>query len=334
MIVFRTRSEGKYGWGNLVRLSWIASYLKQRENLNCSFIIEGGSKSKQFIKNLGLNLLVCRKNISINAEINLLNSLDERAYIIVEMLDFRYEHQKILRKNNFKVILLDDLLEQRYAVNAVICGQENSKVKPEIIKEKKTNFYYGYEYFPINPSLISNLKFEKHPRNKKKIIGVLLGGLCYDVPLLKITKSLIKFQNNFDIIVVTGVATTNQLSNNLKKLLPTAIFYNSVNVENFFPKLDFAIVGGGYTKIEAYIYRIPSLVISTQYHQIPLAKFFCKITNQNYLGHSNYISSKVIEKKIEELISNKFNKVDYLLRNKFFDSFKNTISVIKKEFKI
>ena len=47
------------------------------------------------------------------------------------MLDFNYIHQLNYREQNFKVIILDDLLEQQYCADAVICGQEHSEKKPE-----------------------------------------------------------------------------------------------------------------------------------------------------------------------------------------------------------
>ena len=111
-----------------------------------------------------------KKNISINEEIKLLKNFNFKINIIVEMLDFYYEHQLNYRNQNFNVVILDDLLEQRYCSNVIICGQEHTYQKPEIIKEKYTKFYYGYDYFPMNPLLkISYKSFEKKINHKKKI---------------------------------------------------------------------------------------------------------------------------------------------------------------------
>ena len=106
MLFFRTRSEGKYGWGNLARLSWIAQHFKDNENIKCFFIIEGGSESKKFIQSLELDTLICKKNISIEEELKLLNEFNFQINIIVEMLDFNYEHQLKYRKQNFNIIIL------------------------------------------------------------------------------------------------------------------------------------------------------------------------------------------------------------------------------------
>ncbi len=332
MLFFRTRSEGKYGWGNLARLSWIAKYFKETENIKCYFIIEGGSKSKKFIQNLGFDILICKKNISFEEELKLLKKFNSKINIIVEMLDFVYEHQLNYRNQNFNIIILDDLLEQRYCSNVVICGQVQSEKSPQIIKEKHTKFYYGYDYFPINPSLKINKCFEKRVQNRKKL-GVFLGGVPYTIALLKIAKSLIEFKH-LDIHFVTGIGINLSLTEEIKALLPNAVIYETVDVGRYLASLDFAIVGGGYSKIEAYFYKIPSLIITTQYHQIPLAQIFSKKTNQKYLGHAYYLNNKFITESVYGLIKNGSKNIKFNILKKLDKSFENTISTIKKELEL
>lgn len=334
MVFFRTRAEGKYGWGNLARLSWIAKYFNENENTQCYFIIEGGEKSKNYIKNLGFEILICKKNISINEEIELLKNFNLKINIIVEMLDFNYEHQLNYRNQNFNVVILDDLLEQRYCSSVVICGQEHTDQKPEIIKEKYTKFYYGYDYFPMNPLLkISYKSFDKEI-NHKKNLGVFLGGVPYSIALLKIAKSLIDFESFLDINFVIGHGECSFLKEQIIKFLPKANIYETVNVKEYLSNLDYAIVGGGYSKIEAYLYKIPSIIVSTQYHQIPLAETFSIKTNQKHLGHVYYLNNKSISAHISELVINNSKNINYNLLKKLDKSFEKTVNTIKKELRL
>lgn len=333
MLFFRTRSEGKYGWGNIARLSWIAKHLKDTEKLECNFLIEGSSKSETYIKNLGLNVLICKKKISIKEEIQLLKKFNIEIKIIVEMLDFQYDHQLTYKNENFKVIILDDLLEQRYCSNVVICGQQHSKHKTEIIRENFTKFYYGYEYFPISPSL-NKIKNSQKKSFEKKKIGVFLGGVPYTIALLKIARSLKEFENILEINFVIGFGRVSKIKKEIKALIPNAFVYDTVDVDKFLSSLNFAIVGGGYSKIEAYLYRIPSLIVSTQYHQIPLAEIFSVKTNQKYLGHALYLNNKLISENVQKLIKDEATKIDFNLLLKLQKSFDTTVKIIKKELEL
>ena len=90
----------------------------------------------------------------------------------------------------------------------------------------------------------------------------------------------------------------------LKDLLSERTYVSNVKkVGKLFNKNDTAIVAGGFTKYEAAIMGVPSLVISTQWHQIKLSVNFCKKTGCDHLGHFSRINENEIYNSLKKLFN-------------------------------
>ena len=72
------------------------------------------------------------------------------------------------------------------------------------------------------------------------------------------------------------------------------------NLDELFWKSDFAIVSGGYSKLEAAITATPSAMIATKWHQITLAEEFHKITRMPNLGYMSFLSVNKIKETLVE----------------------------------
>ena len=74
-------------------------------------------------------------------------------------------------------------------------------------------------------------------------------------------------------------------------------------------------------KIESYLYKIPSLIVTTQYHQIPLAQIFSTKTNQKYLGHAYYLNKEFISENVYDLIEQGSKNIKFNLLKKLDKKF-------------
>ena len=68
---------------------------------------------------------------------------------------------------------------------------------------------------------------------------------------------------------------------------------------------DLAIVSGGYSKFEAAMTGTPAIMIAVQWHQIPLAEEFCKISGMPYLGYMSFMTPSEIYRQIQKLTPQK-----------------------------
>jgi spore coat polysaccharide biosynthesis predicted glycosyltransferase SpsG len=124
-----------------------------------------------------------------------------------------------------------------------------------------------------------------------KHILVCLGGGAYDVALLK-TAHALALCPELKPTIVLGFAQSN-LEKRLKKILPKAeIIAKGVNIPSFLVNFDLAIVSAGYLKIECAIAGIPAIMISTQWHQIPLAEEFSRLSHMPHIGYMGFFKPK------------------------------------------
>ena len=64
---------------------------------------------------------------------------------------------------------------------------------------------------------------------------------------------------------------------------------------------DLAIVNGGYSKLEAALLGTPAVMISAQWHQLPLAHCFSQQSGIPDLGYMSYVTVRALQEAIEAL---------------------------------
>ena len=72
---------------------------------------------------------------------------------------------------------------------------------------------------------------------------------------------------------------------------------------------DLAIVSAGYSKIEAAIMGTPALMMSVQWHQIPLAASFAPLSGIPDLGYMSYVSVDAIQQAMRGLASKEAREI-------------------------
>lgn len=306
-ISFRTKAGGEYGWGNLIRLYNLYLNLKKNKpNFKYNFIIEGDNEIFNFLKKKKINHFKLKNRISIKDEFDILKKRKEKDYIICEMLDLSYERQVMFKKIYNKLVVLDDLINQKYCADIVICAQEWPLYQNVNISDKDAKFLIGYDYFIFS----KYYEFYRKKRLERKInkninsIVVVLGGADYEIAYKNVALALKNIDTNVKVCFILGFSSINKKKKIIKSILPKAeIKSNISNVPKYIYEADIAIVGGGYTKVESAFLLTPCIVISVQWHQIPLSDYFSSITNSPHLGYYTLFDEKIILKNIKKLKS-------------------------------
>ena len=87
-----------------------------------------------------------------------IDSLNRSDLTIIEMLNPNLKLQNLYMQKSEKVIILDDVLENKYKIDLLISCQNTSK-KPLV--SKKTIFHSGYKFFPFKEEFNKFLKKRK-----------------------------------------------------------------------------------------------------------------------------------------------------------------------------
>ena len=272
-IYFRTRGGGKQGWGNVIKLSNILELIKKK--VKHLFIIEGNSHIHQYLKKKNINCLKLPENISLKKEEEKIKNLIKSDVTIMEMLDCSYKRQEIYKKKTKKLIVLDDILENKYCADLVICAQKKSLIK------KINNLKIDFDYYPIDYKFKKYLKKNKKINYKLKKIFICLGGSFYKRTFLYLFNY---FKNtDFQIIFFLGNESKKITKINLQKFKNIKVKYNLDHIAKHIYYSDLVICGGGYIKLETAFLQTPMITIPVQDHQLTLVKDFKKFCDIPYI---------------------------------------------------
>jgi len=300
-LYFRTAGGPQQGWGNVVRLTSFAEYCRDTGGFtDITFFVEGPEEVQQYVTDRNFAVVPLVDSITAKAEKQEMENHPRADYIIVEMLNISFGRQKMLKKHAEKLIVFDDLLDHRYCADLVVCGQALPSYGNKDISSLDTTFKVGLEYFLCRPQYEKHITKERETGPAIKKLLVTLGGGDYAVANLKVTYALQHFGNSIIPTFVLGYAKNESLKKEIQDLLPQALVCGGVNdIDEFFMSADFAIVSAGYNKLEAAVTRTPALMMAVQWHQIPLAEEFNKLTGMPYAGYMSYASVNDIIECIE-----------------------------------
>ncbi len=320
-IFFKTKASDYDGWGNLQRQFNIYELLEKRK-FEVLFFFQGSNKGYNFLKKK-CNTIRIPKKISFTEEFKLISYYGKCDYFIIEQLHIPITFQKKIKTIAQKLIIFDDLLQNKYFCDKLFCCQENAnfnKVKNNH-KNKIIKFYYGYKYFPISKDLL------KARNNKSKIkknnnILISLGGGDYDEYILNCIDLLISFKNHFDFILIFLKGSfKNSTVKKLSKFKFVKIKKDKNSIVNELQKSKISILSGGYHKIESNYLDCNSIFIATQKHQNVLLHKFHKKTQCDYIKFRNSNFKKLLLKYLTKRFFKKslINKLSfnnkYLLNN-------------------
>ena len=290
ILYFRTRGGPVHGWGNIIRLSSFADYCLTRSDYEIQFFAEGPKDVIDYLKDKGFKVVELPEDVSIEDEYEIISKYPGSG-VIMEMLDCNYNRQKMLKDHFGQLFVFDDLLDHVYCADVVICGQVLPGYSNKEISDNRTRFFMGYEYFLCRPEFEKYISRSRHYSKRIEKILVTFGGGQYDIAYLKAAYALAKYKETITPTFILGYAVQDRLKGEIREVLPHAKIYGGVkNIDELFWQSDLAIVSGGYSKFESAVTKTPSIIISVQWHQIPLAEEFSKITRMPYIGYMSYIT--------------------------------------------
>ena len=305
-IFFRTRGGPTQGWGNVVRLASFAQWCRDAGNHEITFFAEGPAEVATYLRERGFEVVHLPDDIDLEAEARALSEHGRAAKVFVEMLDVTPERQALLHGVCDQLIVFDDLCDHIYDADLVVCGQSLPSHANRSLSSEGTRFLTGPEYFLCRPEFLPFADREREYSPELGSILVSLGGGAYDVGYLKVAQALAALsipEREPEVTFVLGHGRS-ELRAKLQEFLPRARVLGGVDdLEQRLWDCDLAIVSGGYTKLEAAVTQTPCLVLSAQWHQLPLAEEFAKSTGVRHLGYMAYVRPEEITAAVHSLRS-------------------------------
>ncbi len=303
-IHFRSRGGATQGWGNIFRLATFARYCMEQGHGEICFFVEGPREVRTYLEEQDFKVVSLPEKLSLSEEAKIMSEYSNSDVLIMEMLECSYERQRMLRRHTGKLVVFDDLLDHYYCADIVVCGQVLPGYGNCSISEKRTRFFTGYDYFMCRPEFMDYREREKEYGDSIRNMVVLLGGGHYEIGFLKVAHALSALSQRIDPVFVLGYGDHGRLKEKLQLIVPGAEICGGVdNIEDMLWRADAAIVSGGYCKLEAAIIGTPSIMIATQWHQIPLAEEFHRHTGMPYAGYMSFFAVDELRTHIEALES-------------------------------
>lgn len=299
---FRTRGGPTQGWGNIFRLASFAHYCKEASAVDAVFFAEGPPEVEAYLREQGFEVHMLPENLGAAEEAQLFAAHDRFEVIFVEMLDITPARQRVLRDNADRLVVFDDLCDHAYDADIVVAGQDLPSHANRAISTPGTDFLVGYEYFLCRPEFIPYVSREREHRASVDHVLVTLGGGGYAVGYLKAALALA--QLDVRVTFILGYADHGDLANRLLQLIPHARVLAGVDdMPERMWDCDLVIGNAGYTKLEAAMTQTPCLMMSVQWHQIPLAQTFSKRSGTPDLGYMSYVEPEALADQLRAMAS-------------------------------
>jgi len=337
-LAVRTRCGDEQGWGNFFRLTWVTRALIERFSIdksNIDFYVETKKHNIDFIRDFDFQFVFLEPGLKSEQEEQLLAN-KQYDLCLIELMYCDLDVQLIYKKNSDMVVVFDDLVDSVYSADVVISGQSFDGSSFYTAGDCQTRFYMGYEYFLLNPAF-KKYKTYSHRRNKNKPekLLVAIGDDQYLPAHLKILDALRHFpQLEINYLVKTKADSSyfyKRISREKNRTTFTHI-QSTKDITGLLEEADFAIVSGGYTKLEAAITNTPAIVLPTQYHQVKLAKKYAEVTGLPVLKHMSEVVEADIVSSLDKMITNYSsicsNARDYFGLSGLFDGYDNFLEIL------
>jgi spore coat polysaccharide biosynthesis predicted glycosyltransferase SpsG len=302
-LCFRTRGGPIQGWGNIYRLASFADYCRERLDAAVVFVVEGPPEVHRFLEERDFSVVALPEDLSVAEEGQAWAAQGPIDAIIMEMLEVTYARQEMLREHAEQVVVFDDLCDHRYCADLVVCGQALPSTANRDLSADHTRFLVGPDYFLCRPEFLAHKTESRAHTPEISRVLVTLGGGRYDVGFEKAARALVPFSKQLDeAVFVLGPANLERLGPRISALLPMATVLGGVHdMPQRLMDCDLAIVSAGYSKLEAALLGTPAIMISAQWHQIPLAACFAPRSGIPDLGYMSYVSVADLQQAIAAL---------------------------------
>ncbi len=293
-IHYRTRGGPTQGWGNVFRLASFAAWCRERDGSHPTFFVEGPDEVVRFLEESDFEVVHLGDEVPLKEEARVLASHPSADVTIVEMLEITPARQHLLRQHTRQLVVFDDLCDHIYDADLVVCGQELPSHANCELSAPGTRFLEGYDCFLSRPEFTALADRQRVHRRQLDRVLVTLGGGRYDVAYLKTAHALAlagkRRDRSYEATFVLGYDDRPDLRATIEGILPDAQVLGGVDdLPALMRSHDLVVGSGGYTKLEAALTRTPQLMMSVQWHQIPLAGSFSMRTGVRDLGYMSYV---------------------------------------------
>jgi len=300
-LTFRTRGGPTQGWGNIFRLASFAGACRDAGFEDVHFLAEGPVEVATYLRSRGFGVTHLADEISLSEEAEVWKFHGPSSVVFVEMLDITSERQALLQLHGERLVIFDDLCDHIYDADLVVCGQALPSHANRALSAPRTRFLTGPTYFLCRPEFLPYADRDRRHRQRIEKVLVTLGGGTYDAGYLKAALALRSFGPELEATFVLGYGKT-ALDARIRDILPSAmVLEGGDDLEARLWDSDVAITSAGYTKFEAAITRTPFLMMSAQWHQIPLAESFSRASGVLDLGYMAYVEPCAILQGLKEL---------------------------------
>lgn len=302
-LLFRTRGGPTQGWGNVVRLASFAAWCRDQGHGDPLFVAEGPAEVGEYLQQRGFQTHLLDDGASLGTEQALLEGLGPVDLCVVEMLDVGLERQRLLRRHAGGLVVFDDLCDQVFDADLVVCGQSLPNHSNRLLGSSSTRYLVGPDYFLCRPEFLAQAA---QPRVHRPAVGeilVTMGGGDYATGYLKAAMGIAALESQPHATFVLGPGGL-RIDGQLKEILPGATVVGGVDdLPRRLWDCDVVIAGAGYTKLEAALLGTPLLLISAQWHQIPLAQCFAASCGAADLGYRSYVTPEAVTRALGNLAS-------------------------------
>jgi len=227
-------------------------------------------------------------------------------WIVLDGYHFTPDYQKALRAENYKLLVVDDMIHLNHYHADILLNQNIHAPKLKYTCDKETIKLLGCDYVMLCREFFRYKKLRRHTERSAKKILVTLGGVDSDNVILKVIKAL-SFIKDPELEVKIAVGSLNSNINSLKTALSISpctfhLLFNVSNMPSLLSWADLAISGGGSTCWELAFFGIPFLVIVLAKNQADIAAGLDDAGAAINIGWHSNLKVDSIFKNIFELI--------------------------------
>ena len=308
-VLFICSYTKKSGKGHLIRCLKLAKNLKK--------------------KNINFFFLDIKDNIKINSikyiKIENLNKNIKFKYVVIDDYNFKYNDIKKLNLNSNYIYFDDYNRKKFYRPYLIINGSPSANKKNyKFLKNNNIRLLLGQKY------QILNIQKVKINRNRNNLL--LCFGFVDEKNLIpKFIKWLKKIRYNKKILILVS-----NKSKNYKTIIKLTfrdknckVLNNLKNLDQIYAKSYLSIGAGGIMSLERIVYKIPSLILSTDNNQISNCVYIKNNSLGIYLGNYKNVKFDFFEKNFNEIQNTK--KFIKIRENCKKFSFENSVSNITRK---
>lgn len=304
-VAMRTRGGPSQGWGNVYRLAAVAAALAARGHDIVTILAEGPPEVAEVLRRRGFPAQILADGLTTEAEAAILAEMPPAELCVAEMLDIKPARQRLLRCAWPRLVIFDDLLDQRYDADLVVCGQDLPGYGNQGLSVPGCRFLTGYRYFMAPTAIAAHAGTPaRAPAHPHRLL-VTLGGGDYHLAYVKIAQAIRALPHPVAATFVLGPAAAPQAMAEIAAILPTAAILGGVDaMDSLYVAHDTAVVSAGYSKLEAAIMGVPAISLATQWHQIPLGETFAARTGLPFAGYAGFLEPATLTALLTHLLDN------------------------------